>query len=59
MCEDITVVPDSTNEVVAEMLSVTLYSNDSDVMLGQSAVTVVIGMSHGYNISMIFCYNTI
>ena len=59
MCEDITVVPDSTNEVVAEMLSVTLYSNDSAVMLGQSAVTVVIGMSHGYSIGTKFCYKSI
>ena len=59
MCEDITVVPDSTNEGIAEMLSITLYSNDSAVMLGLSAVTVHIGMSRGYSISMKFCNNTI
>ena len=55
MCEDITIVPDSTNEGIAEMLSISLYSNDSAVMLGQSAVTVFIGMSHGYSMSMKFC----
>jgi len=46
VCEDITIVPDSTNEVIAEMLSVTLYSNDSAVMPSQRIATVSIGMPH-------------
>ena len=49
VCEDVTIVHYSTNEVVAEMFSVTLNSNDSAVILGQSAATVSIGMSHGYS----------
>ena len=44
VCEDVTIVPDSTNEVVAEMFSVGLNSNDSAVILGQSAAAVSIGM---------------
>ena len=39
-CEDITVVPDSINEVVVEMFSVTLNSDDSAVVLSQSTATV-------------------
>ena len=46
MCEDITIVSDSTNEVVAELLSLSLNSNDSAVMLGQSTATLSIGMSN-------------
>ena len=49
VCEDITIVPDSTNEVVAELFSMTLNSNDSAVMLGQSTANLSIGMSHGYS----------
>ena len=46
VCEDVTIVRDSTNEVVAEMFSVSLKSDDSAIVLGQSAATVSIGMSH-------------
>jgi len=42
-CEDITVVSDSINEVVAEMFSVTLNSDDSAVVLSQSTATVSVG----------------
>jgi len=42
-CEDITIVPDSINEVVVEMFSVTLNSDDSAVVLSQSTATVSIG----------------
>ena len=59
VCEDITIVPDSTNEVVAEVLSVMLYSNDSAVTLGQNAATVFIGTSYRYSMSMKFCNKTI
>jgi len=47
MCEDITIVPDSMNEVIAEMFSVSLSFNDSAVMLSQRTATVSIGMTHG------------
>ena len=43
VCEDITIVPDNINEVVIEMFSVTLNSDDSAVVLSQSTATVSIG----------------
>ena len=47
MCEDITIVPDSTNEVIAEMFSMSLSFNDSAVTPSQRTATVSIGMPHG------------
>ena len=42
-CEDIIIVPDNINEVVVEMFSVTLNSDDSAVVLSQSTATVSVG----------------
>jgi len=47
MCEDIAIVPDNTNEVIAEMFSVSLSFNDSAVMPSQRIATMSIGMPHG------------
>jgi len=44
MCVDITIQPDSVNEVTAETFYVNLTSTDDAVMLGPDVTTVTIGM---------------
>jgi len=44
VCVDITIQPDSVNEVTAETFSVNLTSTDDAVVLGLSVTTVTIGM---------------
>ena len=44
-CVNITIQPDSVNEVTAESFTVTVTSGDSAVVLVQNVATVNIGMS--------------
>ena len=44
MCVDITIQPDSVNEVTAEMFSVNLSSTDAAVVLVPDVAAVTIGM---------------
>ena len=43
-CVDITIQPDSVNELTAESFTVTVTSDDSAVVLVQNMATVNIGM---------------